>query len=143
MTFLKRPNGDSNLALLDEMFDTFLDWKLPASRYADAVTPLDLYEHDGKYVLEMSVPGFDPKEINVEVNGGTVSVTGEHTEETEKKDVRYHRREMRRGSFSRTVTLPQDLDANTVTAKIDKGVLKVELTPVKPISPTKIEVKPA
>ena len=143
MTLLKTKNGGSNLALIDEMFDRFFDLQLPTSRFGYAATPLDLYEQDGKYVLEMSVPGFDPKEINVEVNGGTVSVTGEHTEKTETKDVRYHRREMRHGSFSRSVTLPQDLDANAVTAKIDKGILKVELTPIKPISPKKIEVKPA
>jgi HSP20 family molecular chaperone IbpA len=48
---------------------------------------------------------------------------------------------MRRGSFSRTVTLPQDLDANAVVATIDKGILKVELSPMKPIAPKKIEVK--
>jgi HSP20 family protein len=143
MALTKTNNGGSNLALFDEMFDTFLDWQLPTRQFAYAATPLDLYEEDGKYVLEMTVPGFDPKEINVEVSGGTVLVTGEHTEKTEKKDVRYHRREMRRGSFSRSVTLPQDLDANAVTAKVEKGILKVELTPVKPISPKKIEVKPA
>ncbi|HVA26554.1 MAG TPA: Hsp20/alpha crystallin family protein [Candidatus Baltobacteraceae bacterium] len=143
MALLKTKNGGSNLALLDEMFDTFLDWQQPTSRFTYAATPLDLYEQDGKYVLEMSVPGFDPKDINVEVSGGTVSVTGEHTEKTEKQDVRYHRREMRHGSFSRTITLPHDLDSNAVTAKIDKGILKVELIPIKQLSPKKIEVKPA
>ncbi len=50
---------------------------------------------------------------------------------------------MRHGAFSRSVTLPTDLDANAVVATIDKGVLKVELSPVKPIAPKKIEVKPA
>jgi HSP20 family protein len=89
----------------------------------------------------MATPGFDPKEISVEVTGGAVTVTGEHTEKIERKDVRYRHREMRQGSFSRTVTLPQDLDANAVSATIDKGVLKVELTPTKPIAPKKIEVK--
>ena len=142
MTLLKAKNGSNDFALLDQMFDTFVDWQLP-TRFGYASTPLDLYEQDGKYVLEMSVPGFEPKEINVEVTGGTVSITGEHFEKTEKKDVRYHRREMRQGSFSRTVTLPQDLDANSVAAKIDKGILKVELTPIKPLAPKKIEVESA
>jgi len=142
MTLLKTKDG-SDLALLDQMFDTFFDWQLPTARLAYAPTALDLYERDGKYVLEMATPGFEPNEINVEVSGGTVTVTGDHSEKTEKKDVRYHRREMRRGSFSRSVTLPQDLDADSVSATIDKGVLKVELTPTKPIAPRKIEVKSA
>ena len=143
MTLLKTRDDGSDLALFDQMFDSFFDWQIRRARLAYAPAPLDLYEKDGKYVLEMATPGFDPKEINVEVSGGTVTVTGEHTEKTEKKGVRYHRRELRQGSFSRTVTMPQDLDANAVLATIDKGVLKVELTPSKPISPKKIEVKSA
>jgi HSP20 family protein len=141
MALLQTRDNGSDLAMLDRIFDSFFDWQLPAPRFGYAPVPLDLYEKDGKYVLEMAVPGFEPKEINVEVTGATVTVTGEHTEKTEKKDVRFHRRELRQGSFSRTVTLPQDLDADAVFATIDKGVLKLELTPAKPISPKKIVVK--
>ncbi len=139
---LKVKSGSGDLALLDQMFDSFLDWQRPAA-FGYGSMPIDLYEEDGKYVLEMSVPGLDPKDINVEVSGGTVSVTGEHTDKTETKDVRYHRREMRHGSFSRSVTLPRDLDANSVTATVNNGILKVELTPVKPLSPKKIAVTSA
>lgn len=142
MSHKTRGNGHE-MALLDQVFDTFLDWQTPSYRFTYMATPLDLYEADGKYVLEMAVPGFEPKDINVEVSGGTVSVTGQHADTTEQKNVRYHRREMRRGAFSRAVTLPQDLDANAVTAKVDKGILKVELSPVKPFAPKKIEVKNA
>jgi HSP20 family protein len=141
MDLVKTSDGESDLALLDRMFDSMFDWQLPARRVSYTVAPLDLYEKDGKYVLEMATPGFDPKEINVEVSGATVTVSGEHTQKTEKKNARYHRREMRQGSFSRSVTLPQDLDANAVSATIERGVLKVELTPSKPIAPKKIEVK--
>jgi HSP20 family protein len=140
MTVLKTKDGSGDLALLDQMFDSFFDWRLPATRFSYAPAPLDLYEKDGKYVVEMSVPGFEAKDINVEVSGGSVSISGEHKAELERKDARYHRREMRRGSFARTIVLPQDLDANAVTAKIDKGILTVELTPLKPIAPKKISV---
>src|SRR6516164_9068926 len=109
MTLLKTKNGSDESALLDQMFDTFFDWQLPA-RFTYASAPLDVYEEEGKYVLEMAVPGFDSKQIAVEVSGGAVSVSGERTGTFEKRDVRYHRREMRHGSFSRTVTFPQDLD---------------------------------
>ncbi|HVN68247.1 MAG TPA: Hsp20/alpha crystallin family protein [Candidatus Binatia bacterium] len=138
---MKAREGNGDLALLDQMFDSFFDWQLPKPRFNNA--PLDLYEKDGKYVIEMAAPGFDPKEINVEVSGGTVTISGDHTDRFERRDVRYHRREMRHGSFARTVTLPQDLDANAVSATVDRGVLKVELTPTKPIAPRKIEVRSA
>lgn len=140
MTLLK--TRDSDLALIDQVLDSFFDWQTPP-RLSFTNAPLDLYEKDGTYVLEMSVPGYDPKEINVEVNGSAVTVSGQHTEKTEKKDVRYHRRELRSGAFTRTIVVPQDLDANHVIATIDKGMLKVELTPVKPIAPKKIEVRSA
>ncbi len=144
MTLLKTRDGNGgDLALLDQMFDSFFDMQWPATRYQNVLAPLDLYEKDGKYVLEMATPGYDPSEINVEVDGGTVTVSGQHVEKSEKKDVKYHRREMRRGSFSRSVTLPQDLDAESVSATIEKGVLKVLLTPARPIAPKKIEVKSA
>ncbi|HVA27112.1 MAG TPA: Hsp20/alpha crystallin family protein [Candidatus Baltobacteraceae bacterium] len=140
MTLLK--TRDSDLALIDQVLDSFFDWQTP-TRIAYPNAPLDLYEKEGTYVLEMSVPGYDPKDISVEINGNAVTVSGKHTAKTEKNDVRYHRREMRSGAFSRTVAVPQDLDANHVIATIDKGMLKVELTPVKPLTPTKIEVKSA
>jgi HSP20 family protein len=141
MPALKTKNGAAT-DLLDEMFETFLDWRMP-TRLTYSTTPLDIYEKDGKYVLEIAAPGFEAKDINVEVTGQTVTVSGERTEKTERDDVRYHRREMRHGAFSRSVTLPTDLDANAVVATIDKGILKVELSPVKPIAPKKIEVKTA
>lgn len=140
MNAQKTRNGD--LALLDEVFEPFLDFSFPRLRYTGA-TPLDLYEQNGKYVLEIAVPGYDPKEINVEVSGNAVSIFGRHAEKAEKKELRYHRREMRQGSFSRTITLPQDLDTDAVDAKMDKGILKVQLTPTKPMIPHRIEVKSA
>jgi HSP20 family protein len=131
---------NSDLALLDQMFDSFFDWHPARVAYPSA--PLDLYEKDGKYVLEIAAPGYDAKDINVEVSGGTVTVSGERTEESDKQDARYHRREIRRGSFTRRVTLPQDLDTNSVTATVSNGILKVELSPLTPIAPKKVEVKP-
>ncbi len=142
MAFLKTRDGGTSSDLLDQMFESFFDWQ-PATRYGNAFAPLDLYEKDGKYVLEVATPGYDTGEINVEVDGGTVTISGQHVEKSEKKDVKYHRREIRRGSFSRSVTLPQDLDAENISATMEKGVLKVVLAPARPIAPKKIEVKPA
>lgn len=133
---------DGNLTM-DDLLEPFFEFRLPRWELPSTTTPVDVYEKDGKYVLEAAVPGFEPKEINVEVTGNTISISGKHVESSEKHGVRYHRREMRRDSFSRSATLPQDLDANAVDAKIDKGVLTVTVTPVKPLAPKKIEVKAA
>lgn len=98
-----RPDGE--LAVFDQLLDSFFDWPLPAMRVRAVTAPMDIYERDGKYVLELATPGYDPQDINVEVSGATVTVSGQHKETIERKDVKYHRREMRRGAFARTVTL--------------------------------------
>ncbi len=138
MSLTKPRNG--NIAMLDEVFEPLLDFTFPRFQYIGA-TPLDLYEKDGKFVVELAAPGFGPHDINVEVSGNTVALSGTHSERSDVKDARYHRREIRTGSFSRSVTLPQDLDANAVKASIEKGILRVELTPIKPLMPKRIEVK--
>ncbi len=102
---------------------------------------MDVYEKDGKYVLDLSVAGCEPKDVNIEVNGSTVTVSGTHKDSDEKKGARYYRREVRTGSFTRSVTLPQDLDAEQVDAALNKGVLTITLAPTKPIAPKKITVK--
>ena len=116
--------------------------EVPFPRFGALAMPaLDVYEKDGKYLLEVAVPGYDAKDVNVEVNGGTVTVSGNRKGTSEKKADRYYRREVRTGSFMRSVTLPQDVDADKVDAVLAKGVLTLTLTPVKPIAAKKIAVK--
>jgi len=106
-----------------------------------ATPAFDVYEKDGKYVLDVAVPGYESKDVNVEVNGSTVTVSGWHKETDDKKSARFHRREFRTGSFTRSVTLPQDLDPDKVQAELKKGVLTITLTPYKPIAPKKVAIK--
>lgn len=132
-------------ALVDRLFGDFpfVTEMQPRLAALTAAPALDMYEKNGKYMLDLAVPGYEPSEINIEVNGNTVTISGTHTETGEKKDAKYHRREIRKGSFMRVVTLPQDIDVNNVEATVEKGVLTVSLTPLKPIEPKKILVKPS
>lgn len=127
--------------LVERMFDDFPFAEFQAPRFAYAMPALNLYDQNGKYFLELAVPGFDPKEINVEVTGSTVVISAFHPTVEEKKFARYHRKEIRFGSFSRTVLLPQDVDPETVNATVDKGILTIELLPMKSIVPKKVLVK--
>lgn len=129
--------------LVDRMFGEFPFFAEMQPRWTalTAVPAMDLYEKDGKYLLELAVPGYDPGEINAEINAGTVTITGSHAETSEKKDAKYYRKELRKGAFSRTVTLPQDIDPDKVDAKVEKGVLTLTLSPLKPIAAKKIAIK--
>lgn len=131
-------------ALVGRAFNDFPSFnEFPLLRVTNglAAPALDCYEKDGKYVLDVAVPGYEAKDVSVEVNGSTITISGTHKDSQEKRNARYFRRELRTGSFTRSVTLPQDLDPENVEAHLDKGVLTVELTTLKPIAPKKITVK--
>jgi HSP20 family protein len=130
---------------IDALFDQLLDeWgfpRMPVQNLGPRSLPaVDLYEKDGKYVAELAVPGYKNDNINVEVNGNVLTVTGQYDETSTKNDAKYHRREIRRGSFSRSIALPQEIDADSVRAKVERGILTVTLSPVKPIAPKKIPI---
>jgi HSP20 family protein len=130
--------------LVDRMFDELPFFPEGTASRLTGVTSgpaMDLYEKDGRYVVELAVPGYDAKEIHAEVNAGTLTISGVHADTSEKKTAKFYRKEMHRGSFTRTVTLPQDIDADSVEAKVEKGVLTLTLAPLKPIAAKKIAIK--
>lgn len=121
-------------------FPFFADFQFP--RTAGFTVPaMDCYEKDGKYVLDLAIPGYEAADVNVEVNGSTVTISGTHKDSEEKKGARYYRRELRTGSFTRSVTLPQDLDPEAVDASLNKGVLTLAIKTAKPIAAKKIAIK--
>ncbi len=141
---LERKDWSSDFeALVNRAFDEFPffgESQFPRLAHY-ATPPMDVYEKDGKYKLDVSIPGYEAKDIDVEVKGSTVTVSGSHKEAEEKKGARFYRREARIGTFMRSVTLPQDLDPENVDATLDKGVLTLTLTPLKPIEAKKIPIK--
>jgi HSP20 family protein len=122
-------------------FPFFTDFPLLRVTNGFTAPALDCYEKDGKYIVDVAIPGYEAKDVHVEVSGSTVTISGTHKDSNEKRSARFYQRELRTGSFTRSVTLPQDLDPERVEAHLDKGVLTVELTTFKPIAPKKIAVK--
>ncbi|MFH1303231.1 MAG: Hsp20/alpha crystallin family protein, partial [Planctomycetota bacterium] len=88
---------------------------------------LDMSETDDEIEVRMDVPGILPEEIEVEVSGNTLFITGERKEEKETKGKTYHRIERTYGSFSRSVTLPCDVESDHIEAQCENGVLTVTL----------------
>ena len=104
---------------------------------------MDLVERDNAYELTADMPGLDEKNIEVDVANGVLTVRGQKEEEKVEKKQDFHLRERRFGSFSRSVRIPNTVDADKIEATFKNGVLKVTL-PKMPVAqkPTKkIEVK--
>ncbi|MGZ3539688.1 MAG: Hsp20/alpha crystallin family protein [Vulcanimicrobiaceae bacterium] len=136
--FSEFPTVDRDFVSLRREFDRFLDTARNMARLKFAA---DLYEKDGKYVLDISAPGFSKDELSITVSGNTLTLTGEHKTEEKRDDKRYHYREIQRGHLYRSVTLPSDIDESTVNAELKNGVLTVTATPTKPAAAKKIEIR--
>lgn len=102
---------------------------------------LDVAEKDNSFELHMDVPGMEAKDLDIQVQGNTVTVSGNRKEEKEEIGKTFHRIERRSGSFSRTVTLPCEVTAKEVAAEYTNGVLNVVLPKSEKAKPNKITVK--
>jgi HSP20 family protein len=105
------------------------------------VPSLDLAETDGTIEVRMDIPGMEAKEIDIQVNGHLLTISGERKEEKEEKGKTYHRIERRSGSFSRSVTLPCPVKEEAVDAQYKNGILMVKLPKAEEAKSKKIAVK--
>ncbi|MGD8868091.1 MAG: Hsp20/alpha crystallin family protein [Gemmatimonadales bacterium] len=88
---------------------------------------LDVSEAADEYVVRAEVPGVDPKDFEISVSGGVLSISGEKKEESEERRGSVYRSERRFGSFRRSVRLPDAVDADKIEAEYDKGILTIRL----------------
>jgi HSP20 family protein len=114
---------------------------LPKYRDEFSVPAMDVSAKGGTYTVEVALPGLDKKDINIEIEGNRLTVSGNYAKEEKEDDKRYHYRELRRGLFSRSMTFPEDIDPNTVTATFERGLLKIEIPSLRPAPTQKIAIK--
>src|SRR6266705_2946595 len=102
--------------------------------------PVDVYEDEHSITLKIEVPGIDEKDIDVRIENNTLTVHGERKFEKEEKEENFRRVERQYGSFTRSFTLPNTIDAEKVQAHQDKGILKVQLAKKAEAKPKQIKV---
>jgi HSP20 family protein len=102
--------------------------------------PVDIYEDGHNIILKIEVPGIDEKDIDVRIQDNTLTVHGERKIEKEEKEENFRRVERQYGSFIRSFTLPSSVDPGQVSARCDKGVLKINLAKKAEAKPTQIKV---
>src|SRR6202051_3169820 len=103
--------------------------------------PVDIYEDEHNISLRMEVPGIDEKDIDVRIEGNTLTVHGERKLEKDEKEENYRRIERQYGSFTRSFTLPNSVDPGQVSANYEKGLLKIKLAKKAEAKPKQIKVK--
>jgi HSP20 family protein len=101
---------------------------------------VDVYEDEHNVTLKIEVPGIDEKDIDVRIENNVLTVDGERKFEKEEKEENYRRVERQYGSFTRSFTLPNTVDADRATANCGKGVLKISLAKKAEAKPKQIKV---
>jgi HSP20 family protein len=102
---------------------------------------LDITESEDDVCVRVEVPGVDPKDLNIDVTGNMLTVSGEKSQTQEDKGRNYRYSERRWGSFRRSVQLPSAVDADKVDASYKDGVLNITLPKHPEARPRRIEVK--
>jgi len=129
---------------MDEIFSTFAPRHArtrPSTFRAQVYPALNIYNDGESFILRAEVPGVDPKSLDIEVTGDTLTLRGERQLPELAEGASYHRRERDFGQFSRSFTLPEKVDGNKVVARCEDGVLEVRLPHAEDAKARKIAVK--
>jgi HSP20 family protein len=125
--------------MLDESFGGF-GLSSPRLMAGTSWSPMvDIEERDDAYVIEAELPGVKRQDVNIELVGNELAITGEIKERERKGAVR--RRTRRTGRFEYRVTLPNQVDAEKIEADLDQGVLTVRVPKSEREQRRKIEIK--
>lgn len=132
---------DSLQTELNRVFDGFFGGRGNGSSHTRRWVPaMDLSESEDNLVLRADLPGVSEDDVSVEVKDGVLTLAGERSDRHEKKTEGYHRVERAYGSFSRSLTLPDGIDAEKVHAEFENGVLEVTIPKPEARKPHKVAI---
>lgn len=105
-------------------------WGELSATFEGRMPKVDVIERDEEVIVRAEVAGVDKKDLDVSVTENSVTIKGETSHESKEEEGDYHRTEISRGSFSRTVALPCEVESEKAAAKFNNGVLELKLPKV-------------
>jgi HSP20 family protein len=126
---------------VDRLFETSLSDLESTSEPMACGLPLDVVENDDSFVVRASVPGIDPDDIEITFTDNVLTINGTTQVEEETEKPRYHMRERRYGSFSRSITLGTRVEGDDIEARYNNGVLELTLPKAEEVKAKRIEIK--
>ena len=125
---------------VDRLFDAFFGGgtQAEARRWIPA---MDLVEAEDHFVLKADLPGLDESDVSIEVQDGTLTISGKRTAEHESRERGWYRIERSFGSFNRSLTLPEGVDPDAISAQFDRGVLEVRIPKPEERKPRRVQIK--
>ena len=111
---------------LDELSRDYEE-KNAAQSLANVYPPLNIYEEPDRLIVTAEMPGLSTDDLQLSIEGDTLTLQGKRTPTQTPQNVSYHRREIQTGSFNRALTLPVKVDGEHVGARLQNGVLTITL----------------
>jgi HSP20 family protein len=129
---------------MNRLFNTFFDAPTPGNGGATTlrrwIPAMDVVETDDHFVLRADLPGMSENDVKIELEDNVLTISGERKTEHEQRNEGYYRVERASGSFSRSLTLPEGVDANGIQAKFESGVLEVRIPKPDQHKPRKVQI---
>jgi HSP20 family protein len=146
MTLIRRTSPFGELLSLRQAMDRLFEdsFVRPGSGLTTDEHPvaLDVYSTPDAVVVEAALPGISPDDVDISVLGDTLTITASSRQEKTSDEDGYSYREIRRGNFSRTLTLPAGVQADAATASFDNGLLRLSIPKAEEAKPRQIRISP-
>ena len=140
---------DTFLTPFDKMFDSMVESQFPevvkqvgVKPYQGSAYPkVNVYEYEDKVGIVAEIPGLNKKQLDVEVEDGVLTISGDKHSTFEDEGAKVLRRELKQSSFKRSFELGEQLDGENIDANFKDGVLSVSIPKIEPEKPKKTFVK--
>lgn len=126
-----------------EEMDKMLSEFVPAGRPSQMgfMPAVDMYEDKDNVIVETQLAGVDPEKVDIAIENDVLTIKGESEKKSEIDEKNYYRKEIRRGSFYRSVSLPAHVIGEKAVAEADGGVLKIIIPKAQEVKPKTIKIK--
>ena len=140
---------DSFLTPFDKMFDQMIEAQFPnvvqqvgVKPYQGSAYPkVNVYEYDDKIGLIAEIPGLKKKQLDIEVEDGVLTISGDKHNVWDDAKAKILRRELKQSSFKRSFELGELLDGDNISASFTDGILSISIPKLEPEKPKKKSVK--
>jgi len=143
MTLIRRASPFGDLLSLRQAMDRLFEESFvnPGWGFGDGqMVPLDVFQDEDAVTVIAHLPGVKPEEVDITVEGDTLTIAGDTTAKVSDEKGQTLLREIRHGKFIRTLTLPVGLEADKATATFEDGVLTLAIPKAESVKPKQIKI---
>jgi HSP20 family protein len=127
MSIIRYNTNEYVPATFSSLIDRFFNESLVKNGGSTFVPKVDIVESENAFEIQFAVPGLSKEDFKIELNDNLLTVSGKRTLTNEKKEKTFHAIETQYGSFTRSFSLPENVDANRINATYNNGILELSI----------------